>query len=108
MWCSRRRRCATSVESVQVLDEAQARSSLRAFPDLELVGERLDDRNPQASLGQLLVLQGAARRGRRLEALALVHDLHDELVVVQLVDDLDRSLAVAVGVPNRVRTGFRQ
>src|SRR5205807_6426230 len=90
------------------LREAQAGSSLRAFPDLELIGEGLDDRDSEAPFRQLVVHGRGAPPGRRLEALTLVGDLDDELVGVQLVDDLDRAVGIAVRVPDRVRTGFRQ
>ena len=73
-----------------MLHETQEGSSLRALANFELVGQRFDDRDPEPALGQLVLGQGVARLGGRLEALALVDDLDHELVVVELVEDLDR------------------
>src|SRR6478735_762452 len=91
-----------------MLDEAEARAALGALADLELVGERLDDRDPEAALGELVVIERAARVDRRIESLALVDDLDDEPVLVELVDDLDGAFAVSVGMPDGVRARLRQ
>src|SRR5437764_3702612 len=76
------------------------------FADLELVGERPDDRDPEPTFGQLLrSLDGLSLP----EAGAAVGDLDDEPVRPELVDDLDEACsAVAVGVADRVRARLGQ
>src|SRR5919201_868516 len=91
----------------QQLHEAQPRAvAAVARPRLELVCDRLDDGDPEPALDEIVAR--STRRARVAEALALVRDLDRDPVLVQLVDDLDRTLARAVGVPNRVRARLRQ
>src|SRR5438067_3396197 len=90
----------------QELHEPQTRAvTAVARPRLELVRDRLDDGDPEPALDEIVA---RSCRARTAEALALVRDLDCDPVLVQLVDDLDRTLALAVGVPNRVRAGLRQ
>src|SRR5919201_971480 len=90
----------------QQLHEAQARAvTAVARPRLELVCDRLDDGDPEPALDEIVA---RSRCARVAEAFALVRDLDRDPVLVQLVDDLDRTLARAVGMPNRVRARLRQ
>jgi hypothetical protein len=91
-----------------VLHEAEGRSSLGALANLELVGERLDDRDPETALGELLGVERAARIGRGVEALAFVGHLDDELVRMELVEDLDVPVSARVGMAHGVRAGLGQ
>src|SRR3954454_23188667 len=88
----------------QKLDEAGARAAGRG-PDLGLICDRADDRDPEAALLELLVLGP----GAWLEARSLVADLDGEPVGLQLVEDLDLALApVDVRMPDRVRARLGQ
>src|SRR5512133_3134266 len=69
--------------------------AVRALAGLELVRDRLDDRDPEPALGEV-VLQGPVAGG--LEAGTVVRHLDDEPVGQELVHDLDRSLAISVAV----------
>src|SRR5215210_7206227 len=87
------------------LDEAKPRAAALALSDLDLVGERADDRDAEPALGQLLAVAG---RLAKLEAAAGVADLDREPVALQLVDDVDAAETFAVGVLDRVRAGLGQ
>src|SRR5437763_10835708 len=90
----------------QLLHEPQPRTAAVRATDLELVGERLDDRDAEAAFGELV---GLVRLHLVvLEPLAGVRHLDDEAIVVELVQDLHHPLAAVVGVSNRVRTGLGQ
>src|SRR5437667_622328 len=89
---------------VEKLDEPQPRAATAvALAGLELVGDRLDDRDPEPSLGEVVVGPGTVG----VEAGTFVGDLDDEPVGLQLVQDLDDAFAtLAVSVPHGVRAGF--
>src|SRR5947208_1651788 len=93
---------------VQGFLEPQARSFAPGLSaDLHLVSNRADDRNPETAFGELI---GTALGCRGIEALALVGDLDDEPVGVELVRDLDDAgvVALCVRVPDRVGRGLGQ
>ena len=76
---------------------------------MELVGDGADDRDPEAALDELVLVE--AREGRLgVEPVAVVGDLDDELVRMQLVEQLDRPVAAFVRVPDGVgaRLGERE
>ena len=56
--------------------------------DLELVGDRADDRDPEAAFVE--ARPPSAELGLGVEALAVVGDLDHEPVGLELVDDLDQ------------------
>src|SRR5919204_2773641 len=90
----------------QELHEPQTRAvAAVSRPRLELVRDRLDDGDAEPALDEIVAF---GRRTRLAEALPVVRDLDRDAVVVQLVEDLDRSLDVAVGVPHGVRARLRQ
>ena len=86
------------------------RTALGTLADLELVGERLDDRDTEPAFREIVVGARVLARSRRLEALAVITDFDDEPICVELVEDLDRAVTVAVGVADgvRARLGQRQ
>src|SRR5207247_2658556 len=71
------------------LDEPQPGAAVFARTDLDLVGERADDLDPEAALLELVVVPVAVLE---LETGPLVPDLDHEPVGLQLVDDLDVAL----------------
>src|SRR5215218_7796849 len=90
---------------VQVFHEAKPGAAPAAsLAGLELVGEGLDDRDSEAALGKSLVHRTVAGS---VESGAVVCNLDDKPVGLQLVQDLDRPLAVLIAVPDRVRAGLR-
>src|SRR5581483_3564304 len=92
----------------ELLHEAQPRAALAGLRgDLELVGDRPDDRDAETAFRELVAVEG--RRLVGIEARPVVDDLDAEPVSVQLVGDLDVAVAVrAVGVPHGVGDGFGQ
>src|SRR5581483_5308732 len=93
-----RRRSGTA--PLQPLGEPEARAAVGALGDLELVGERFDDRDPEAAFREVVRVERRRGRGRGLEALATVAHLDDEPVGMELVDDLHDPVAVAVRMPD--------
>src|SRR5262249_51881613 len=91
----------------EALDEPQPRAAAVGPADLELVGERLDDRDPEAALLEVVRLL-AGTHAVVLEPLAGVRHFDDESIVVQLVENLDHTLAAVVGVTDRVRARLRK
>src|SRR5438105_13532257 len=80
----------------QQLYEPQTRAlPALATAQLELVGERADDRDPEAAFGQLFLVPD---RLRVVEAAAVVADLDDEAVGLELVEDLHRSRPLRIRV----------
>src|SRR3954464_10074338 len=92
----------------EVLDEAEPRAALaRLRLDLELVCDRPDDGDPEASLRELLTLE--RRRLVGIEPCAVIDDFDAEPVGEELVRHLDVAVASrAVGVPHRVRDRLGQ
>ena len=77
-----------------------------ATPELELVRNRADDRDPKPALAQLL---GIASSLLRHEAAPGIRNLDHDAVGVQLVEDVDHAAVVGlVGVPHGVRAGLGQ
>jgi hypothetical protein len=74
--------------------------------ELELVGDRADDRDAEAAFRELLPLE--RRRPLGVEALAVVHDLHGERVSAELVGDRDETGAARVRMADRVRDRLGQ
>src|SRR5207244_7846407 len=89
----------------QELDEPEAGPLAVALAKLELVRERLDDRDSEAALDEV-VLPGLRRP--MLEAVAVVRDLDREPVGLQLVEDLDVSPVLGIGVTDGVRARLRE
>src|SRR5581483_10625123 len=72
----------------ELLHEAQPRAALAGLRgDLELVGDRPDDRDAETAFRELVAVEG--RRLVGIEARPVVDDLDAEPVSVQLVGDLD-------------------
>src|SRR5438874_4051045 len=84
---------------VQGFLEAEPRSfSARLRRDLHVVCDRADDRDPEASLGELL---GWDMRLGRIETSTFIGHLDHEPVRVELVADLhDAHMLAGVGVAN--------
>src|SRR5438105_15193359 len=81
------------------LDDAEPRpAALPAVAQLELVRERLDDRDAEPALGELLLIRCPAAI---VEAAPVVGDLDHEPVGTELVDDLDDAVLLGIGVANR-------
>src|SRR4051812_638235 len=90
----------------ELLDEAEAGpASVLPRPDLELVRDRADDRDPEAALAQTVL---APLAPTRIETAALVRDDDRESVLGKRVRDLDVPLRVRVRVPDRVRARLRE
>src|SRR5437588_622428 len=89
--------------------EPQPRSSSTGLrSDLDLVGDRADDRDSEPSLREP---GGVGARVGRVEALAVVGHLDHETIGEQLEDDLDHAgVLFTVGVPDRIgrRLGERK
>src|SRR5712691_1802427 len=92
---------------VQGFLEAETRSFATGLDaDLDLVRDRADDRDAEATFGELVEM---ALRLRQVESLALVGDLDHEPVGEQLVGDLhDTHDLVAVRMTDGVGRGFGQ
>src|SRR3954471_10677956 len=111
-YSKRRRSIQPKFGLTQLFLEAQARSfAARLRADLDLVGDRTDDRDAEAAFRELL---GRAFRLLRVEAFALVGHLDDEAVGAKLVRDLNDTglffpgVRVTHGVRRRLRQGELQ
>src|SRR5205807_3519362 len=86
------------------LHETQTRASAAVLrPQLELVRDRLDDGDAEPALDEVVVRTG---RTRLAEPLAVVDHLDGEPVLVELVEDLDCALGLAVRMSHRVGAGL--
>src|SRR5262245_34337809 len=98
-------RWAASRLLLQEFHEAESRpTAVHLLAGLELVRDRLDDRDPETALGESVfhwTVAGSVEPG------TVVGDLDDEPVVEERVDDLDRALTVVVTVSHGVRAGLR-